>query len=76
MLYEVITHDEVPALVFAAELPKDLERHGRSGLQLSGPVAVEARFVQNPAQALARSLARHLDQAERRHRRELVSGVV
>src|SRR5262245_36549330 len=47
-----------------ADLPENLVGDGGARLNLSRAVAVEARLVHHAAEALPRSLPRHLDQAE------------
>src|SRR3990172_3753688 len=52
------------AVFLAPHLPEDLLCDGRARKDLSSPLAVEARLVQGPFEALARSLARHFHEAE------------
>src|SRR5687768_6366094 len=59
-------HDRVAldAILLAADLAQHLVTDRALGEELPGPVAVEARLVQGPSQALTSPLAGHLDQAE------------
>ena len=61
-----VDDDRVAREVFAttADLAKDLVRDGFLRLQVARAVAVETGLVQDATEALARALARHLDEAE------------
>src|SRR5580698_7109136 len=60
--------DRVPRQVLPPppDLAEDLVADGLLGLQVPGAVAVEAGLVEQAPEALARALARHLDEAKLR----------
>ena len=60
----------------AQDLAENLVAHRLRRLDEAAALAGWTRHAQHVFQALARALARHLDQAERRHRRDVVLGVV
>src|SRR3989337_1008523 len=72
--YQDFVELELPVL--PDDFAKDFEADRDRGHDESAPVTVWTVLAQDMLQAFASSLARHLDQTERRHRRDLVTRVV